>query len=241
MEILMNRLSLARITTRKRVVLPARIISLLFSLGTGLLASPVASSSAAIASEAKASSLKGMFLVARDGISDPRFKHSVLLVTQHNANGAIALMINHPTNILLSKVLPGMSELKDSPEQLYIGGPLSNAPLMLLISNPGQMQAESSKEIIENVYFSMNHRLIAELQNDPKSQIRIYSGYASWAPGQLEGELNMGVWHVHPGDQETIFQKPADSIWPELAKPREPLNWVLLSPPDCHVSANPVC
>jgi len=221
------------ITTRNRVSCIIAILFLLYSL--------CSSSFAAHASEAKAYSHKGMFLVARDGISDARFKHSVLLVTQHNQNGAIALMINHPTSIPLSKVLPGMGDLKDSPATLYIGGPLSNAPLMLLINNPGEMQAQSGKQIFDGVYFSMNHRLIKELQAVPRSQVRIYSGYASWAPGQLEGELNMGVWHLHPGDSETIFNKSAHSIWPELARPRESLNWVLRSPPGCRISDKLAC
>jgi putative transcriptional regulator len=44
----------------------------------------------------------------------------------------------------------------------------------------------------------------------------VYAGYAGWAPGQLQREMERGGWHVQPADAETVFEKDPARIWPEL-------------------------
>ncbi len=54
---------------------------------------------------------------------------------------------------------------------------------------------------------------------------RVYAGYAGWAPGQLEREIDRGDWHVLNADAETVFDKKPDAIWPELIE-RASAQWV---------------
>jgi putative transcriptional regulator len=46
----------------------------------------------------------------------------------------------------------------------------------------------------------------------------VYAGYAGWAPGQLQAEIERGGWHVLPADAATVFDKNPANIWPELIK-----------------------
>lgn len=171
-------------------------------------------------------SLAGMLLVAEDGMRDPRFAHSVLLITQHDSNGAIGLIINQPTTILLSRALPDLVELKNAEEKLFMGGPMTGAPYMLLISSAERLPGNSTRLVFDDVYFSMNTDLIPRMMNQSKRAFRVYSGYASWAPGQLEGELERGGWHLRVANAFTIFQKASSRIWPDLSNSRGSLKWI---------------
>jgi putative transcriptional regulator len=171
-------------------------------------------------------SLTGMFLVASDDIRDPRFARSVLLIARHDSRGAIALMINHPTRVLLSRALPDIAELADSTEKLFIGGPMKGAPYMLLFSSAERLPSEASKLVFDNVYFSTDADLIPVIMGQSDGAFRVYSGFARWAPGQLEGELERGGWHLESADPVTIFEKAPSSIWPDLSSKRGSLKWI---------------
>jgi putative transcriptional regulator len=171
-------------------------------------------------------SLKGMLLVARNDIADPRFRHSVLLIIQHNEDGATGLMINHPTRILLSKLLPEIPELTDHSDTIFIGGPLTDVPLLLLIDNPPPPHLESVVNVVDTIYMSMNYTLIPDCLETIGTQIRAFTGIASWAPGQLEAELADRVWSLRTADTESVFSDTTSTLWDRLSNHRDNLNWV---------------
>jgi putative transcriptional regulator len=191
-----------------------------------VLAFPTAPCTADTLDAGESASLTGMLLVASEGMPDPRFAHSVLLITKHDKQGAIALMINHPTRIPLSRALPDISELAESAEKLFIGGPMTGAPYMLLIRSNDPLPPDASKRIFDDVYFSVSADLIPQILNRRDANMRVYSGFASWAPGQLENELERGGWHLENADAFTIFEKPAARIWPDLSRTRPSHRWI---------------
>jgi putative transcriptional regulator len=200
----------------------SRFLPLLYAL----LAFSFAQVSADTLSAKESFSLKGMFLVAQVGMRDPRFAHSVLLITKHDSQGAIALIINHPTRISLSRALPDIAELANSNEKLFIGGPMAGAPYMLLIRSSRRIRGDATWSIFEDVYLSINADLIPRVMNQSGSALRVYSGFASWAPGQLESELERGGWHLESADAFTIFEKTSSRIWSDLSNTRESPKWI---------------
>jgi putative transcriptional regulator len=60
-----------------------------------------------------------------------------------------------------------------------------------------------------------------------EERFRVYAGYAGWAPGQLDNEIANGGWYVLGADAETVFDKSASEIWPELIQ-RSSAQWVML-------------
>jgi len=46
----------------------------------------------------------------------------------------------------------------------------------------------------------------------------VYAGYAGWAPGQLDQEVSRGGWHILQADQESVFDKTPEEVWPELIR-----------------------
>jgi putative transcriptional regulator len=172
-----------------------------------------------------ASPARGKFLVADRRIMDPRFSQAVILLVSYSPNGAMGLIINHPTNVELSSVLPEMKGMKGRKDRVYVGGPVGMDEMFLLIRT-GSVP-ETSLHVFGNVYMSMSRKILEGIiaKGLGGENFRIYAGYAGWAPGQLEREVSKGDWHVLDADARTIFDREPAGIWPDLIN-RASAQWV---------------
>lgn len=160
----------------------------------------------------------GKFLVASRELPDPNFAQSVVLLIQYDAKGAMGLIINRETKVPLSRVF----ENPKSPSQkLYFGGPVQVSGALALLRSATKI--EEAKHVLEDVYM-VTDKAVLEKQlaagADAKT-LRIYLGYSGWAPGQLDHELELGAWHVLPGDAPTVFDPNPDSVWMKLIRRTE--------------------
>ena len=168
---------------------------------------------------------RGRFLVASRQLIDSQFSKTVVLLVQYDRNGAMGLIINQPTEVKLSKVLPEIEGLQQRPDTIYHGGPVAKNQLMLLIRT--ESPPEGSHRVLKDIYVSSSQRVIQRMISDPtaKERFRVYAGYAGWAPGQLDQEIARGGWHILRADPETVFDKSPSQIWPELIR-RSSAQWV---------------
>jgi len=156
---------------------------------------------------------KGVFLVASREITDPRFKETVILVTETNRHGAIGIIINRPTDIDMADIFPDMESLKDNVIHPYIGGPVQPTFLSVLMNTV--QSKEDMSPVLEGVQFGLGAgfviNLISEMKKDDK--VHVYFGYAGWTAGQLEMELHRGDWHIIKGDMQAIFNNDPATVW----------------------------
>ena len=168
---------------------------------------------------------RGRFLVASRQLIDSQFSKTVVLLLQYDRHGAMGLIINQPTEVKLSKVLPEIEVLQQRPDTIYHGGPVAKNQLMLLIRT--ESPPEGSHRVLKDIYISSSRTVIQRIILDPtaKERFRVYAGYAGWAPGQLDLEVSRGGWHILRADPETVFDKSPPDIWPELIR-RSSAQWV---------------
>jgi len=179
-----------------------------------LLMTPAQDSLLAAGRETKIN--KGVFLAADLRLIDPNFSKTVVLITQHGPGGSVGVIINRPSRTPLAHAFPNIKEFEKRPETLFIGGPVQREVRILLLRT--ETPPEAAVQIIEKVYVAppvetLTHLIAQEAFKDP---FRVYSGYAGWAPGQLQGEIDRGDWRVLPGDPDLLFQEETASIWEEL-------------------------
>lgn len=158
----------------------------------------------------------GIFLVAKREMRDPRFRETVVLVTQPREGGPVGVIINKPLAHSLAEVFPEYVGLKNRKDVIYFGGPVApQGPVVLLRA---EKAPANSLRVLKDVFFITDADVVDGLfkRKDPTRGLRVFAGYSGWAPGQLQGELARGDWHVVPADSETVFDKPAGDIWPEL-------------------------
>ena len=168
---------------------------------------------------------RGKFLVASKELRDPHFFETVVLLLEYDSKGAMGLVINRPTTVKLSKVLPDIEGLQKRSDTIYLGGPVAKNQLMLLIRT--STPPEGSRLVFKDIYLSSSQEIIEKMVDNPDTpeRFRVYAGYAGWAPGQLDHEVSRGGWHILQADQESVFDKTPSEIWPELIR-RSSALWV---------------
>lgn len=157
---------------------------------------------------------KGVLLVASPSLSDPNFHQSVLLIIEHGRGGTIGLILNRPTNVLVSEVLPDFTVLKRTTHRLFTGGPVERTQLVLLFRLTQLLP--DTRPIVDRIYVG-TPRVLERIMTQPKptETFRAFAGFAGWAPGQLEHEMFEGAWGVLPSNAFNIFDKDPATLWPD--------------------------
>lgn len=168
---------------------------------------------------------KGKFLVASREIKDPSFMETVVLLLDFRADGAIGLVINRRTDVKLSTLLPNVKGLKHLPDTAYIGGPVNEGTVFLLVRD--KTRSREFPLVFEDVYVTSSLSALNKILETEKlrENFHAYVGYAGWAAGQLEREVSNGQWHVMQADAGTIFSKKPSGVWRELIA-RATAQWV---------------
>lgn len=168
------------------------------------------------AGHAEEASDKSILLVARKGMRDPNFRQTVLLLTDHGRRGTIGVILNRPMQTGLNHVFPDTPGLQNGQDRLFFGGPVSRHTLVFLYRAPSK--ANEALHVADDIYMSMSPEILAGLlrREAPTRDLRVFSGYAGWAAGQLTAEIARGDWHVLKAEPEVVFSKAPERLWQEM-------------------------
>ena len=174
---------------------------------------------------------KGKFLVASRDLGDPNFSETVILLLAYNQGGALGVVINRPTDVALSSLLPKVKGLQKRKDFVYLGGPVARTNVLLLAQS--NTQPKDSQHVFADLYLVTNQATLKQIidKMSVKTKVRAYIGYAGWSAGQLDMEVERGGWHIVPADTAHIFDKAAEDIWPELIR-RGETQWTRSLQPD---------
>ena len=157
---------------------------------------------------------KGVFLVAAEKRHDPNFAETVVLLIEYGPGGARGLVVNRRTRVKLSAVLPDMPGLEGRGLRLYYGGPVELSELVFLV-NSASAPPESGA-VLSEVHVTTSRETVEELLEQDEPRLRGYSGYAGWAPRQLDGEVERGDWHVMRARASEVFAGKPEEVWRRL-------------------------
>lgn len=160
----------------------------------------------------------GVFLVAKPSLQDPRFRKTVILITVHNEQGTIGLIINRETHVRLRDVLPDVDEFKNRDDHLFVGGPVNPDFLFSLIRSAHP--PKTARRVVGKVYFIPGLEGLKQVlsDKDPQVAVRSYAGYSGWGAGQLRAEIARGDWLVIDADSDAIFDKDPRKVWHDLIR-----------------------
>lgn len=160
------------------------------------------------------SSLQGQLLIAAPQLLDPNFLRTVVLLVQHNSDGALGLVLNRPTNATIKQA---WEQVRDSgcerEDQLRWGGPCQG-PLTALHTSA---QLADIEVLSTQLFFCGEPDKLTELVEDTSNDAKFFVGYAGWGPGQLEAEMKQGGWLTAPAAPEHVFGDEAD-LWQRVLK-----------------------
>ncbi|MGH0001056.1 YqgE/AlgH family protein [Pseudovibrio ascidiaceicola] len=168
--------------------------------------------------------IDGQYLIAMPTMEDGRFAHSVIYVCAHSEEGAMGIVLNQPApNITFGQLLGQLNIVEDENEdplaidiserKVYRGGPVDAGRGFVLHSDDYFLE-ETSLKIEDGVVLTATVevlRAIAAGKGPKKSLLAL--GYAGWAPGQLETELQANGWLTCQTDPSLIFEGEGDQKW----------------------------
>lgn len=158
-------------------------------------------------------SVRGQFLLASPKLLDDNFVHAVVLMIQHDDEGAMGLIINRPTEV---EIRAEWEQLDHGPcnaeDVLYQGGPC-NGPLMVVHTQ----SHISDKRVVPGLFLSVDDDEVMRLVELGQTPARYIVGYAGWGPGQLEDELKTDAWLIAPATADLVFG-PTDGLWSKLVR-----------------------
>ena len=195
-----------------RSILPNPLLQLCSQL---LVIAALAQAPQAVAAEQK-NILTGRLLVALPNMKDPRFSEAVIYIVRHDRQGAFGLVINRVlTTAPIEEVLAGFGlEEKGAKGEIAIhyGGPVS--PRQGFVLHSDDVVQENSTRVNNGMAITSDATIIRDISlgKGPR-QFLLMVGYAGWAPGQLEGEVQDKAWFSIPADKEIIFSKQPEKKW----------------------------
>ena len=163
-------------------------------------------------------SLRGRLLISSGGLIDPNFHHTVVLLGEHNTDGALGVVLNRALDATVEEALPALSDLVAAGEPLFQGGPVRPASPVLLaeLTHP---------ELADIPVFGSVGFLVGEVSADIEASIlraRVFAGYSGWAPGQLEAEMAADTWIIEPACEDDVFTDVPDFFWSRVLERKGP-------------------
>ena len=158
--------------------------------------------------------LKGQLLLDSGNLTGSFFQRTVVLICQHDAEGAFGLVLNRSSKNKVGEMV--VADLPDSLKEfpLYLGGPVQPTALSFLHSDTFIPDAT----VIPNL--TLGHSLdelvdLGESFSDTR-KVKMFAGYAGWSPGQLEDEMKREAWLTHPASIELVFDADPAQLWKKI-------------------------
>ena len=164
-------------------------------------------------------SVKGFFLVATEKIKDSRFENTVIVMLEHDDNGALGVVINKPVGkitlgSLISKIDdPSINKKKlyDVKIPIYWGGPVDEHKILILHTN--DYKNETTKKYNNLSTSSDLTTLVKIAENKGPKESLVILGLAAWNIGQLDGEIELERWTLSEIDEDLIFDMENKKKW----------------------------
>jgi putative transcriptional regulator len=180
-----------------------------------------------------AASTAGRLLIATPAINDGNFDHSVIFMLHHDPVGALGVVINRPSPLTVEELLPRWVDLACEPAVVFDGGPVEPNGFIGVAKASHEMPDDAA------AIPSTGGLATIDLESDPAitgayvERLRIFRGYAGWAPHQLDGEISAGAWFIVDVDADDLWtDTPGDLCERVLSRQRGTMRWFANAPRD---------
>jgi putative transcriptional regulator len=164
--------------------------------------------------------LDGQLLVATPRLQDPNFVRTVILVLNHDEDGALGVVINRPSPLEVARVLPDWSDAVSVPPMVFGGGPVSPESALAVAVALGEGPPSGFQRVAPGYG-------LVDLDASPDevvpdlAGIRVFSGYAGWGADQLEEEIEEGSWYVVTAAPGDLLTSEPETLWRQVLR-RQP-------------------
>lgn len=160
--------------------------------------------------------LKGQLLLDSGQLRGSFFQRTVVLICQHDAEGAFGLVLNRSSGSNAGDMI--VADLPESIKTcpLFVGGPVQPSALSFLHGDSFLPDGNVLPEV--NLGHSLDALLELGESFSPTKKLKLFAGYAGWSPGQLEEEIKRDAWLSHPATAELVFNSNPEQLWQAILR-----------------------
>ncbi|MBF0287875.1 MAG: YqgE/AlgH family protein [SAR324 cluster bacterium] len=157
-------------------------------------------------------------LVAMPSLKDPYFEKSVILLCNYTPESAFGLVVNNPSSIRIKDIIVSDLEFKDNLNSpLLLGGPVQQESLWAIHSE--DFSCDTTSQVSPDISISGIHEVLGALaREEGPNHYHLGCGYAGWAPGQLDREIEEGAWWLTSLETEFVLDIPYSERWESILK-----------------------
>jgi putative transcriptional regulator len=162
----------------------------------------------------------GKLLISSPSMSDANFDRTVVFMIEHTDEGALGVVINRPAPIDVTDAVPQWAAFVGEPPVIFIGGPVAQGSVLALARAEKEEPTAEFTPVLGAVGVLDATLEPSELAT-PILEVRLFSGYSGWAPGQLERELEVGAWFVIDAEPDDPLSTQPENLWAVVLKRQE--------------------
>lgn len=161
-----------------------------------------------------------LLLVAQPDLQSEFFGSTIVLVKPAPDGGHIGIIINRPTTAKLGDLFPGDEPSKKVVDPICLGGPEGYNRVFALVGKR-DAAGKDALQMIPGVFLVADGTAIDRVIASDPEHARFFLGMVTWRPGQLDDEIERGLWFVDQADPKLILEKKTDGLWEELVRRSE--------------------
>lgn len=171
--------------------------------------------------------LRGQLLIAGPKLFDPNFRRTVVLIGEHNDEGAIGVVLNRSSDVAVREAAPVLAPLVGEDDAIFLGGPVQPQAAVVLaeFEEPGA----AGLVAFDSIGFLLGD-VPAEVAPGIR-RARVFAGYAGWGEGQLEQELQEESWILEAATPEDVFTEDPEGLWTGVLRRKGPAYRLLSTMP----------
>ncbi len=160
-----------------------------------------------------AASTRFQLLVSVPDLGDDNFDQTVVLMIEHDPEGALGLVLNRPTSTPVEDHLPGVAPLVISPPVFFLGGPVAVGGLLALGRRGLGVLEPEHVVAIDGPLVIVDPEALVNDEVEGLDAVRLFTGYSGWSAGQLDAELASGAWHVVTAMPDDVLCADPEALW----------------------------
>jgi putative transcriptional regulator len=156
-----------------------------------------------------------VLLVAHPDFRDLEYRQTVLIAAPYANGGHVGVILNRPTRRSLASLFPEHEPSKKVVDPVFYGGPFSRSALVALV-HADHSPGAGSVPLMKDLYLAFRANTIDHVIETTPNEARYFVGYVGWLPGELQNEIDRGLWTVLDADIGLVFRKHTEGMWEEL-------------------------